>query len=179
MIDQIPLEAWAPLQTVSGGARDLPGAIDRMLHARSAEDAESAYSQISNNVVVRGLLFEAAVPTAAAVSRAVCTGDYTAPGLPRALDLLVGLAFGEALPIERERPEGDLGARCRDIVREGLDCIKSLVDQDDERVLLGVLELVDLLDVDQITRREFVGSLPLSRWPDTLRSRAEAMGSGA
>lgn len=164
---------WAPFRTSIGGAEFVPSAIDRLLHSGSPEQATSAYWELDNRVVVQGQLFGSAVPTSLWLVRSICERDFTPNGLARSLDLLVELAFGEADQSEVARGNHDLGAQCRAAIRGGLSCIKALVGEAEERVLLGVLDLVDRVDVDPVSRSAFFEALPLPGWPVSLRERVQ------
>lgn len=164
---------WTPFRTSIGGAEFVPDAIDRLLHAESPEQATSAYWELDNRVVVQGQLFDSAVPTSLWLVRSVCERDFTPNGLSRSLDLLVELAFGEADQSEVARGNRDLGAQCRAAIRDGLSCIKALVGEADERVLLSVLDLVDRVDVDPVSRSAFFEPLPLPGWSVSLRDRVQ------
>ncbi len=164
---------WTPFRTSIGGAEFVPSAIDRLLHAGSPEQATSAYWELDNRVVVQGQLFDSAVPTSLWIIRSICERDFTTNGLSRSLDLLVELASGEADQSEVARGSHDLGERCRAAIRGGLSCIKALVDQADERTVLGVLDLVDRVDIDPVSRKAFFEALPLPDWPVSLRERVQ------
>lgn len=105
---------WRDLRTLLGSADYVPEALDRMPTARSADDATAAYWELDNRVVVQGQLFSAAERLAYSIVERICAGDYTEAGLPRAVDLLVELACGEADESEIELGNDDLGQRCRE-----------------------------------------------------------------
>lgn len=173
MKDQINSQEWAQLRTSIGDAAPVPSTIARLLHAQSAEEADGFYWELDNCVVVQGQLYDSAPPTAHALVQAICEHDFTAPGLPWCLDLLVELAYGESDVSEVERGNHDLGERCRAETRAGLPCIKALIDREDDQVLLGVLDLVDRVESDLAAREAFFGALPLPGWSERLRSRID------
>lgn len=120
MTDDVGPQNWASLRTSIGGAQFVPEVIDRVVHAGSPEEATTAYWELDNVVVVQGQLFDSAVPTSRLLVRSICGQDYTASGLPRALDLLVELAYGESDQSEVERGNGGLGSQCRRTISSGL-----------------------------------------------------------
>lgn len=117
--DHAPLPDWGSLRTMIGPASFVPGAIDRLLSAATDEEAASAYWELDKRVVVQGQLSEAAEPVAYELVRRVCAAEYSVPGLPRVLDLLVELAYGESDMTEVELGNADLGPRCRALVAVG------------------------------------------------------------
>ena len=173
MTDQNLPDDWAALRTSIGSAEFVPSAIDRLLHSGSPEQATSAYWELDNRVVVQGQLFDSAIPASMLLVRSICERNFTLNGLSRSLDLLVELAFGESDQSEVAGGNYDLGAQCRAVINSGLGCIKALVDQADERVLLGVLDLVDRVDIDPVSRNAFFEALPLPGWPSSLRDRVQ------
>lgn len=147
MSDRPPWD-WERLRSMGGGAGFVPQAIHRMLHAVSTEDAGTAYWQLDNRVVVQGQLFEAAQATAHEVATAPCRGDASNPGLCRALDILVEIASGEPDRSEIAIGNTQLADRCRVMLRQFLPCWYSIGESKDERVLLGLLDLLEVLEDD-------------------------------
>lgn len=162
---------WRDLRTLTGSAEFVPAALDRMLTATTVDDATAAYWELDNRVVVQGQLFSAAERLAQETVARICGRDYTDAGLSRAVDLLVELAYGEPDQSELELGNDDLGQRCREQIVVGLNCIKALASSDDERTLLGMLDLVDHLDVDTASKTEFLSALPGRNWPDEALDR--------
>ena len=173
MNDHVPADDWAKLRSSLGSASLVPLAIDELLKARSPQEAKDADSRLDNEVVLQGQLFSSAVPTAERLTRAIRDGDYTEFALPETLDLLAELAYGESHAWEVMLGNCDLGAQCRAVISQGIDCIKALVGHKDEKVAMEVLDLVNRLDNDPATRNEFLRNLPLPAWSDKLRQRVE------
>lgn len=169
---------WSGLRSVVGGAEFVPGAVTRMVHATTAEDASSAYWELDNCVVVQGQLFEAAAWTARAVCVAICNGEPTALGLGRALDLLVEIAAGEPGQSELALGNSELGNLCREELGKHLLCFRGLTASEDDRVLLAVLDLLEILESDRSELRE-AAQVILSRGAGSaVETRARELAGG-
>lgn len=94
----------------------MPGVLRALLGAGSAAEADAAYWRLDNVVIVQGRLHEAALATMSCL--AVGLGRATLFGRPRALELMVQIASGEA-------EEDELVSRCR---AELLPCGAVLLD---------------------------------------------------
>lgn len=147
------------------------GALVRTVHAESEQAADAAYWEIDNNVVVSGQLYESTVLTAEVLTRLVCAGRYTAFSLGRAMDLLVEFAYGESDQSEIALGNGDLGSRCRDVIRPGVSCIELLISHDREQVVMEVVDLMDRMVADPVPREAFLRGLPLPVWSKELQYR--------
>lgn len=137
---------WRSLRTVIGPADFVPRAIDRLLTATTDAEARSAYWELDNRVVVQGQLFEAAEAVTQELVTRICSGGASMPGLSRALDLLVELAYGEADASEVAVGNVGLGARCRDEIRKGMQCLQATADIGDDRARAAMRDLVDRLE---------------------------------
>lgn len=163
---------WAGLRTLAGTAGFVPGAIDRMMRSPTREAANAAYWELDNRVIVQGQLFEASEAVAVLVSSRVCAGDFSPAGLASALDLLVELAYGDANQSEIAAGNADLGDRCREQISRRLGCVKALCAKTvDERVLLGILDLVDRLESDSEQRANFLASFARLHQTPAIRRR--------
>ncbi len=168
---------WRRLRTSIGTAELVPEAVDRMLGAASTTEAQKAYWEIDNRVVVQGQLYDSAPLTARYLMEEICLHRYTADGLSCALDLLVELAYGESDYSEVERGNSNLGSLCRATIRERLECLNELADEDQlESVLMSILDLADRSIVDADSLRAFLNSLPVGKWSDSLRIRVQEIG---
>lgn len=100
---------WGVLRA-SGSAQNIPAAITALLGAATEAEADRAYWQIDNTVVVQGALFEAAVPTAAclAVGLSLCSEA----GRGRVLELLLQLCAGEDALEEAQQGGAGLAHQC-------------------------------------------------------------------
>ncbi|MEU4192304.1 hypothetical protein AB0E69_10415 [Kribbella sp. NPDC026611] len=145
---------WNVLRSMIGGAAFVPGAVSRMINATTIEDASKAYWELDNRVVVQQQLFESAVWTAILVSDAICNEMPSDVGMRRALDLLVEIAEGEPDQSELALGNRDLGDVCRRELSRFLPCFRGLATNDDEHIVLGALDLLDILEVDRQRLRE-------------------------
>ncbi len=119
-----------------------------MLCSDAEDEANAAYWALDNHIVLQGQLFEAAPAATSFLLAGLSSNQYSEFGLRRALDLLVEIAFGEADYTEVERANVDLGPRCRALVREQIEWFLQLVaTTDDDPVLLGVIDLIDRVEV--------------------------------
>lgn len=137
---------WHSLRTLIGPADFVPSAIDRLMTAKTDAEAVTAYWELDNRVVVQGQLFEAAEAVAREMVRRICTTEVSPPGLVRALDLLVELAYGEADASEVVVGDGDLGSRCRDEIRQGMPCLQARAPAGGDRAQAAVRDLADRLN---------------------------------
>ena len=140
---------WSRRRSIVGGAEFVPDAVARMVRAANAADASLAYWELDNRVVVQGRLFEAAAWTARAVAVAICRDTPSVFGLSRALDLLVEIAAGEADQSEIAEGNTGLGSQCRHELGQYLSCFHSFAASEDDRTLLAVMDLLDILEADR------------------------------
>lgn len=138
---------WRSLRTLIGPADFVPTAIDRLLTATTDAEARTAYWELDNRVVVQGQLFEAAEAVARELATRICSTGASKHGLSRALDLLVELAYGEADASEVAAGNAGLGARCRDEIRKGMQCLQVFVETGDDRAQAAFRDLVDRLEL--------------------------------
>jgi hypothetical protein len=169
---------WDRLRSILGGAEFVPGAVRRMVRATSMEEASAAYWELDNRVVVQGQLFEAALWTARSVAFAVCRGEASACGLTRALDLLVEIAAGEPDQSEVKLGNAGLGDMCRRELRQYLPCFRELAVSGDDQTLLGVLDLLDILEVDRQRLREVAETILTDSPSLDVESRARDLMRG-
>lgn len=125
-----------------------------MVHATTPEEAESAYWELDNRVVVQGQLFESAAWTARIVSDAICNGEPSEFGLTSGLDLLVEIAAGEPDQSELAHGNKELGNLCRRELRQFLPCFRRFALSGVDRTLIGVMNLLDLLEIERERVRE-------------------------
>lgn len=137
---------WRSLRTLIGPADFVPTAIDRLLTATTDAEASTAYWELDNRVVVQGQLFEAAEAVAHELVTRICSGGASMPGLSRALDLLVELAYGEPDASEVAVGNVSLGERCRDEIRMGMQCLQTTAATGDDRARAAIRDLVDLIE---------------------------------
>lgn len=138
-------EGWGHLRTAIGPATFGPDAIDRLLSARTESEATGAYWELDNRVVVQGQLYEAAERATASILGLLTAGDYTQPGLGRALDLLVEIARGEPDPTEVAAGNVDLGERCRSAIAAALSQLRTLAHVDSPGAAAAIRDLVEEL----------------------------------
>ena len=108
-------------------------------------DVEAAYWGVDNVVVVQGSLFQAAeyvvLPAVVALQ--------SAPSLHSKrwiLELLVQIAFGSADPSEVRLGNGDVLARCRAEMAQGLSFFYALLADPDRHVRASAIDLVGSLE---------------------------------
>ena len=159
---------WSRLRA-QGTATGVPQAMAALQAASSQEEADRAYWQIDNTVVVQGALYEAAVPTARCL--VTILPRCTAVARPQILELLGQLAMGKPDPSEVELGNGDLQSCCIVEISRGVAIYFDLLENgsDDERALC-----VDLL---HMCCREDGSLRPRTKWYfEKLLS--EGIGSG-
>lgn len=166
---------WSVLRSMIGAAEFVPDAVSRMIHARTAEEASTAYWELDNRVVVQGQLFESAVWTARVVSEAICSAGPSEFGLSSALDLLVEIAAGEADQSELAHGNKNLGDVCRRELRRFLPCFRGLAVSDVDRVLLGVLDLLDHLEVEREHLHEVASAILRRSVSPAVEARAREL----
>lgn len=146
---------WSELRLLAGTVENVPAAICDMLAATFERDAYAAFRRLDNWVVVQGQVQEAAPATARLLLSKICSGEGTQVGIGYAMDLVFELSYGDVHISEIERGNTELGNDCREIFREYLSCIIGLAEGcAEERILLGVLDVVDRLETDQAVRQK-------------------------
>ncbi len=169
-------EDSAQLRTSIGDSSFVPEAIERMLAAATPEDATAAYWTLDNRVVVQGQLFEAAPAVAARLLEAICAGQGTRYGLQRAMDLMVEIAYGEADQTEIALGNSSLGEQCRSVIAGRRGCILQLAEAEtDERILLGVIDVVDRVESDEEIRAGLARSINRKQITPELRQRVREL----
>jgi hypothetical protein len=143
---------WARLRA-QGSAAEVPLALDALQKARTNEEAERAYWQIDNTVVVQGALHEAAIATAAC--GVVALAGALPPGRAFILELLGQLVRGEASQDEVQAGGGQIRERCVAEIRAGLGIYVDLLERGDDEErgwcadLIGICAQADALLKDR------------------------------
>jgi hypothetical protein len=116
---EIDRHPWQQLRSIRGVATDVPLALKRLLAADSSNEADAAYWQLENVVVVQGQLYESAAAVVSVVLAALLEPrpSYVEISL---IELLFQIVAGEADSSERAHGNADLGDHCRRLAREGL-----------------------------------------------------------
>lgn len=138
---------WGSLRAM-GRADAVPDAVRRLVESESDRDADAAFWQLVNNVVVQGQLFEAALPLVP-ILLAALAGPLAPPARVRVVDLLAEIASGR--PDESERVAGNagLGRACRAEAAEGLWLVYSLLLSGDARLREHAVQIVYATNPDR------------------------------
>ncbi len=162
---------WSQLRTESGTADRVPGAIRRMVLAKSADDARAAHDMIEGEVFCQNAVYESALPTVRGLLQGllVCTESAR----PFIVELLYLICTGD--PGAGEAP--DLVARCRDLVARSLPLFWHILETDNGASIdacVGVFVAVrrEIADHQQYTQNCFVQLLG-REFPDAIRESIE------
>lgn len=168
---------WAAARSMLGGSAFVPESLARLLRAESDEEAEAAYWELDNRVVVQGQLFDAARLLVGPLVSALQT--RLAPSARRqVVDLLVEIALGTPDQSELLLGNEELAAQCRREIERGLWCFYGLLDDGDARVRMGAVDVLDAVESDR-GRLSRVMLEVSQRDPDSaVRSRASEVGPG-
>lgn len=110
------------------------------------------------------------------MARAICEGNSTDIGLGYAFDLLVEIAAGEAHHFEVELGNEHLGDACRAVLRPFVPCFRRFVWSENDKVLLGLLDLLDILEPERERLRDIAQSIADRRPANTrLGDRAREL----
>ena len=101
---------WKRLRSATS-AEHVPDAVARLRDAADESMADAAYWKIDNEVVVQGLLYEAALPACSCLLQALLHCSPVARS--RILELLVQLGAGTPHPSELTAGNLELARRCR------------------------------------------------------------------
>lgn len=146
-------DCWSNLRG-AGSAANIPAAVLALQNATSVAQAERNYWRIDNTVVVQGMLFEAARPTASLLvgALAVCT----LVARPRILELLVQVGSGEPSPSEVLVGNLALAKECRKQVCLGFDLYKQALNSLSEEDLDYCVDLLGLCALENQGHKEQV-----------------------
>jgi hypothetical protein len=140
---------WPDQRVIEGrDGADIPGAVDKLMAARSEADAEAAYWMLDNRVVVQGQLFEAALPLVP-VLLAALTDPLPAFVRVHLADLLIEITRGTPDETELARGNSDLAERIKRAARAGLWLIYSLCFDPNPQVRERGLFLAHATDPDR------------------------------
>lgn len=164
---------WRAARTAVGNAAAVPQAIAALLGADTEEEAKSAYwSHLDNEVVVQGRLFEAAGLVIGPILTELSAGSLSDAARYRSVELLVEIALGAPHP--SEEPSGAQGLQefCISQLRRGLWTLYSLLDCGDERVVVGVLHILEAVEENRTRLLGLARILVASTESEPVRERA-------
>ncbi|MFI9455915.1 hypothetical protein [Amycolatopsis sp. NPDC052450] len=108
---------WVSLRTASGDGRNLPQVFRSLASATSLAEAESAYWNIDNEVIVQGEIYEAAE---AALEIALSMSSTVPPGPVRKClaELIQQIVFSQPHSSEVKEGNREIIARCLSLAAE-------------------------------------------------------------
>jgi hypothetical protein len=169
---------WSAVRSMPGGSGFVPQSVARLLLAESEEDAAAAYWELDNRVVVQGQLFEAARWIVAPLVSALQV-RLAPPSRRRVVDLLVEIALGVPDQSECEAGNEELGEACRQEIKQGLWCFYGLLDDDDARVRIGAIDVLDAVDSDRRRLARVMAEVGSHDHDPDVRARAVEAGREA
>lgn len=163
---------WRAAKTAVGDAVAIPQAMADLFAAGTEEAAKSAYwSHLDNEVVVQGQLFEAAGLVIAPVLTELSAGSLSPAARYRSVELLVEIALGAPHPSEETPAAQDLLSFCIGQLRRGLWTLYSLLDCGDERVVVGVLHILEAVEEDRTRLLDVARALAVASDSAAVRAR--------
>lgn len=140
---------WTTLRAMApDGAGHIPHAVRSLVSARSVAEADSAYWQLDNQVVVQGQLFEAAAPLVP-VLLAALTGHLEPVARVRFADLLVEITCGGPDESESTLGNSDLGRVCRRAAGTGIWLFYKMLLGHDAALRERALQIIYAVDEDR------------------------------
>lgn len=169
---------WRAARTAVGDAIAVPQAIADLFAASTEEAAKSAYwSHLDNEVVVQGQLYEAAGLVIAPILTELSADSLSPASRYRAVELLVEIALGAPHPSEEESGGQHLREFCIGQLRRGLWTLYALLDCGDERVVVGVLHILQAVEEDRMRLFGLARVLAVGSDSEAVRARvAELIG---
>lgn len=169
---------WRAARTAVGDATAVPQAMADLFAASTEEAAKSAYwSHLDNEVVVQGQLYEAAGLVIAPILTELSGDSLSRASRYRAVELLAEIALGAPHPSEEESGGQQLREFCIGQMRRGLWTLYALLDCPDERVVVGVLHILEVVDEDRTRLLSLARVLAAECDSDAVRARvAELIG---
>ncbi|MBT2499558.1 hypothetical protein J7E25_10650 [Agromyces sp. ISL-38] len=140
--------SWSERRSIMGPSAYVPEAFGALLEANTDEEADAAYWQLDNRIVVQGQLFEASRwligPLVTALGRALWSGVRL-----RIVNLLVEIALGQ--PDESELRAGNeaLLEHCHRELLGGLWVFYGLLEDPDPDVRIGAIDLLETVEPDR------------------------------
>lgn len=167
---------WQSARTAVGNAQAVPQALAELFAAETDEEAKAAYwSHLDNEVVVQGELFEAAALVVGPILVELSIGSLSDAARYRAVELLVEIALGAPHSSEESASGMDVQASCTKGLRGGLWTIYSLLDCEDERVVVGALHVLDAVEENRSRLVHISQALAGGSGSDAVRARAAAL----
>lgn len=169
---------WLAARTAVGNAAAVPHALAELFAAGTEEEAKSAYwSHLDNEVVVQGQLFEAAGLVIGPILTELSSGASSDGSRYRSVELLVEITLGAPHPSEEASDAHDLGELCIGQLRHGLWTLYSLLDCGDDRVVVGVLHILEAVEEDRTRLLGIARALVARNDSEAVRARvAELIG---
>ncbi len=127
-----------------GSAVNVPHVFRRLLSAEAVRDADVAYWQLDNVVVLQGRLFPSAVPLIAPIGLALVDCTVSKPARYRLAELLTEFALGE--PHESIVDPGILSAAINIELHRQTGVVYSLLADEDARVRRDAIEILLRID---------------------------------
>lgn len=131
-----------------GLAGDVPGAVERLLSARSQIEAEAAISSINQGAVVQGAEFEAIEPLIP-VLLVILSKDVQREIKYWIMDTLIEVAYGAPHPSEIANGNAQLHDHCLAELSKGIVAFYNLLDAEDERLRKDAIDGIDAVEPDR------------------------------
>jgi hypothetical protein len=131
---------WASLPCATGPATDVPFAFRRLLMAQSAADADVAYWQLDNVVILQGRIFPSALPLIALIGLALVECAVTTPARYRLVELMTEFALGQ--PHESVVDADAMSVAIAVEVHRQAGVVCSLLADEDPRVRRDAIEIL-------------------------------------
>lgn len=173
VIEQLVLDkiAWRKIRSLPGSSEYVPEAVNRLMSARTEEEAEEAYWQLDNRVVVQGQLFEAAkwivAPLMISLPRLISPCVRI-----RVVNLLVEISLSQPDVSEEKSGNAALASDCLQELRRGLWILYSLLDDASPSVRVGVLDLLDNVELDRDRLVAIAREIAVNERVSVVRERA-------
>ena len=147
---------WKPLSTIDGDAADVPHRLRKLIFATAAPEADAAYWELDNHVIVQGRMFGAAPFVVAPLSVALFSGALGTPARLAVLNLLTEIALGHGHEDESDPDEIVRLARA-ELLRVSLGLYPLLGDPD-AQVRRCARDILEEIEDNEGRRRLVVGT---------------------
>ena len=163
---------WSSTRTLTSSSSNfVPDAFRRLIDARTEADADDAYWQLDNRVVVQGRLFEASEKLIAPLLAALEL-ELSLAARHRVVELLTEIALGETGKEELAVGNTGLAEASRAEIRSGLSSVYKLLEDPDPRVRRAALHILDAVELDR--RRLAAAAATVARTDSDEEARAYA-----
>ncbi len=139
--------SWDGLKTNAGNATDVPSRLFRLFEAADVTEAESAYWQLDNHIIVQGRMYWSAVASIPTLGAALLSQNLSPPALHGVIDLLTEIALGHGH--EREKEPDEITHEARVELSRMLYGFYALAGNSDDRVRRCVIDILEVLEPEE------------------------------